>query len=380
MKRAKKPCAFILAPALILLFVFTFSSCDVSLLSFKEDFLNSNNEPVVHLVENEFLDENDEVANNDLKSTQSATVSNESERTAGVSQNNPPPKDENTSNGTIAVVVGHTNGVVTPEDVKAALVKAGTDEHHPITVTFEPGVKEIGEKAFYCYAYMISVQIPEGVTSIGNWAFPYAYALTDIVISNSVVTIGESAFLDCDSLTRVMIPANVTSIGEGAFSDGNLLKQIYVDDKNENYTDINGVLFNKEKTELCIYPAGRTEKTYTVPDGITAIGASAFTGNNYLNSINLPDGLERIEKSAFSGCFGLTGMVIPEGTASIDDFVFWQANAMKNLTIPQSVTSIGGGLFGSSWVDYSIDATIHCHEGSFAQKYAKDNRIKINII
>ena len=54
------------------------------------------------------------------------------------------------------------------------------------------------------------------------------------------------------------------------------IERIIVDETNDNYTFIDGILFNKEKTELIRYPEGKTGNTYKIPASVTSIGVSAF--------------------------------------------------------------------------------------------------------
>ena len=110
------------------------------------------------------------------------------------------------------------------------------------------------------------------VTSIGGGAFRICDSLTSVTIGNSVTSIGREAFLACTSLTSITIPDSVTSIGREAFSGCTGLTMIEVGAENLNYTGIDGVLFNKGKTVLHTYPAGKTGDNYTIPDGVTSIG------------------------------------------------------------------------------------------------------------
>jgi hypothetical protein len=88
------------------------------------------------------------------------------------------------------------------------------------------------------------------VTSIGRSAFAHCRSLTSITIPDGVTSIGQNAFQTCVSLTSITIPDSVTSIGSSAFHTCWSLTTIEVGAGNVNYTDVNGVLFNTEKTVL----------------------------------------------------------------------------------------------------------------------------------
>ncbi len=69
-----------------------------------------------------------------------------------------------------------------------------------------------------------------------------------------VTEIHEYAF-NCDGTLQVInIGPEVTQIDERAFYSCWALQCIYVDDANPNYCDIDGVLYNKDMTEIICYP------------------------------------------------------------------------------------------------------------------------------
>ena len=74
----------------------------------------------------------------------------------------------------------------------------------------------------------------------------------------------------------VVIPDSVTSIGDEVFENCDSLTSINVASDNEYYSDEDGVLFNKDKTELIRYPKDKSEDAYTIPDSVEKICARAF--------------------------------------------------------------------------------------------------------
>ena len=171
----------------------------------------------------------------------------------------------------------------------------------PLTWSYDPDTKTLsitgtGDMPDYSdttpqpwKAYRSEIQtvtIGEGVTKIGVEAFINCSKLQNITISSSVTTIGDVAFGACQNLQSVTIPANVNVIGENSFV-GSGLVTIHVDLNNAIFTAEDGVLYNKSKTTLICYPAGKTTPTFTISASVTTIGSYAFDGCTNLKEITV---------------------------------------------------------------------------------------------
>ena len=150
-------------------------------------------------------------------------------------------------------------------------------------------VTHIGDYAFSDCGRLTTVTIPGSVTSIGEGAFNWCTGLTSVTIPSSVTSIGSGAFNLCTSLTSVFIPSSVTVIGEEPFRWCNSLTEILVDDNNANYISRDGVLFNKDATELIQYPVGSPQTAYIIPEGISIISNYAFCDCTGLTSVTIPE-------------------------------------------------------------------------------------------
>ena len=129
------------------------------------------------------------------------------------------------------------------------------------------------------------------------------------------------AFEGCDSITKITIPSSVTSIGTWAFYRCVNLNNIEVDVNNQQYSSENGVLFNKEKTELIYYPRNKEGKTYVIPNSTEKIHRKAFK-DSMVTEIIIQNSMTEIGDAAFEGAKELVNVTIPSTVTKIEDYEF----------------------------------------------------------
>ncbi|MBQ7912632.1 MAG: leucine-rich repeat protein [Clostridia bacterium] len=212
-------------------------------------------------------------------------------------------------------------------------------------IVLPDGVTSIGNYAFSRCSGLTEIVIPDSVTSIGDDAFKVCSSLTEIVIPDSVKSIGSSAFQACSSLTEIVIPGSVKSIGDSAFYGCSILTDITVNENNTAYKSVGGILYSKDGEKLIWYPCAKTATKFAIPDSVTSIGSSAFSGCSSLTEIVLPDSVTSIGWSAFSGCSSLTEIVLPDSVTSIGERAFYNCSSLTEIVLPDSVTSIGNYTF-----------------------------------
>ncbi len=225
-----------------------------------------------------------------------------------------------------------------------------------------------------------SYTVKEGTIGIADGTFEYCMDLTDITLPDGLLSIGIGAFTSC-GISSITIPSAVTYIGEAAFNGCQNLVSINVEEDNEVYSATNGVLYDKDKTELICYPSGKSETSYTIPSGVTRVGAFAFAGNNVLKSATISSGVTSIGDEVFSEtyidnievasgnvvyssengvlfnkdktelvCYPIgktdSSYEIPDGVERIGKNAFMWSD-LSSITIPGSVTYIKGNAFSA---------------------------------
>lgn len=256
--------------------------------------------------------------------------------------------------------------VVIPDSVETLGVDVFADCDNLNTVTV--GAKSIGAGAFYGTPKLTSVTITDNVYSIGDAAFVECTSLETIAFPDSVKEMGGGMFYGCSSLKKVtlpkeitslsywnrygfferctslkeiVIPYYVTSIGTNCFSnvplesvtigarltdftnlplDCETLKEIIVVDENRNYSSVDGVLFNKDQTELIKYPKAKADEEYTVPETVASVAKNAFNGNSSIKKVTLPENVTNIYGSSFYKCAKLEDIIFMNPKCEIYDY------------------------------------------------------------
>ena len=220
-------------------------------------------------------------------------------------------------------------------------------------VIIPEGITYIAAFSFRDCKNLVSISIPEGVTYIGHCAFSGCTSLTSITIPNGVEVILPGTFADCKSLTSISIPDSVTEIAPSAFRGcAGLADQ-------DGFVIIKGVLYS-------YWGKG---KDITVPAHTASVAESAFA-HCEIKRITIPKNVTIIPFCAFDGCGELEEVTLLGDVTDIQMWAFRRCGKLTKIVLPNSVDYIGDLAFSG------CDAlTVCAPAGSFAEAYAKENKI-----
>ncbi len=259
-------------------------------------------------------------------------------------------------------------------------------------ITIPAKVTTIGEKAFWGGESLKKVTFEDNseLKSIGKLAFQFCEQLESVNLPASIETLEESAFQNCKVLKttgletlesnlkyigkqtfagtqikNIIIPSTTATIELEAFRDCTKLKAISVSESNTNYSSDNGVLYDKGKTRLIVYPSSKLDEAYTTPstlqtitdyafsnsanleeititDGVTSVGAFVFVNSPSLKKVTFGKNVESIGRLSFQNCTKLKNVILPENLASVPEYLFYKCTGLIEITIPAKVTAIQG--------------------------------------
>lgn len=229
----------------------------------------------------------------------------------------------------------------------------------------------IGNGAFaQCTSLQKVFNVSKNLQTIGIFAFKGCNKLTEVNLSacTNNLLIFTGAFEDCENLRTVNLPENLFILSSGIFANCKNLNNIFipagvkfiyddsflgctnlssidVDKQNTIYSSDNGILFNKEKTKLILYPEGKSG-TYKMPENTEIIDSNAFRNSN-LTNVELSTNLKNIFSNAFIGASKLSNVDFTKcnNLITIEDYAFQDCTELKEVSLPNSIVSLGKSAF-----------------------------------
>ncbi len=215
----------------------------------------------------------------------------------------------------------------------------------PDTIDGYP-VTKIGYRGMNGLEGLVKCTLPASVTVIGEQGFALSYDLKEL-IAPGVKEIGKEAFA-ASGIEDVVLPDRLELLDQSAFTDCEELKSFTISEDNQYFSTQDGVLFNKDKTELLRFPVAKDVDSYTVPESVTRIADRAFYDgqpNGVLKTVTLTN-VKEIGEYAFSWS-SPTSVILNDGLETIGKNAFYKA-LITDVDVPASVKNIGNGAFSGN--------------------------------
>ena len=210
-------------------------------------------------------------------------------------------------------------------------------------------------KTLVCYPRekaATTYKVPDDIKRIAAFAMMVTQHMTSLDLNN-VETLERSALYKPQKLETIMIPKTLlkgtktTGLKEGAFEECTKLKAYKVHQDNPDFTDIDGVLFSKNKAILYFYPPAKEGAKYNIPTTVKEIAQKAFQGANKLTSMDVPTSVETIGIEAFRNMKGLVtvNFQAPSKVKELKADVFRACDKLKEVVLPASITEIAAAFY-----------------------------------
>lgn len=233
-----------------------------------------------------------------------------------------------------------------------------------ITIPAENEYFTISDNAFLSYDKTVfyryisdetqsAYTVPATVKTIADYAFYKITHLEEIIFPDGLESIGQLALNQCTALKSLHITKNVKDIHPMALRvKGDYFFEFTVDEDNEYFTQIDGILYSKDKTQLVMVPSAKILGDFVVPDFVREVNSYAFCTKNQLSSVTYHKDISNIDIS-----YVLT-------IHDIDIFIM----------NPDAVISYGFVIVSLTTI------TLHGYENSTAKALAEDKNIPFVVI
>lgn len=181
--------------------------------------------------------------------------------------------------------------------------------------------------------------LTEGIAYIGNHTFSDCKNLHQVVLPISIEEIGDFSFENCNSLKSVSLPTALKTIGDGAFKGTGL-------------------------------------RTIAIPKSVFWVGEGLLAECDLLDHITISENIERIPAKMFENCKNLKKVELQENLVEIGERAFFGCSSLDFLIIPDSVKQIGLDAFANMDKQFILQ----CSFGSYAEEYARKNKIKYQLV
>ncbi len=228
----------------------------------------------------------------------------------------------------------------------------------PFRVTEEQLANIMADTANKPYISMGHLHIPEGTTYVLQKEYSENNDLTSVFLPSTMRCVGSSAFNGCKGLTEITIPESVEELENLSFAACSNLKTIYFNAVNCFYAG--------SGNNITAFMGDTLLSEIFIGDKVTRIPKRAFRDLPCLKKLMIPGNVKTIGSFAFASS-ALADVVVSDGVKCIEDYAF-SGTALTSICLPSSIDSMGTNVFPKG-------IKIICEEGSFAETYAKSNKL-----
>lgn len=214
--------------------------------------------------------------------------------------------------------IGNAAIVNIPDGVKSIGQYAFKDKTRITEISFPEGVEIIEAHAFERCINVTNLIFPDSLKTIGDNAFMRCYNLSFIAFNDGIESIGEESFSFCGKLKVARFGKRISSIPSSAFNDCDKLAIIDVDDENNSFSTLDGILYSKDKKNIIRCPEGCGSDLITVFETVESIAPWCFSKCLNLVDVVLPKHLKKVGAFAFNDCRNIISLTLGDEVEEFD--------------------------------------------------------------
>lgn len=211
--------------------------------------------------------------------------------------------------------------------------------------TIGTGITELADGCLNA-ASIDSVSLPKSLVKIGSMCFANS-KIKSIHLPENLEEMGHKNF-PSSLESYITLPAKLRVFPTDNIQNCKALTEILVDEENDYYKSIDGILYNHDVTEILICPRGMIGKVI-IPKTVKHIADYCFDGCSKLTSIELPRSIETIGSYAFSR-LTLDRLTIPNSVTSIGEGCFCNTTVRQKFRFSQRITRLPDNCFESAFI------------------------------
>ena len=225
--------------------------------------------------------------------------------------------------------------------------KKYSKEHGKLNTSFSlPDSIVTAENDVFYNSGLSSIDFSQNLVYIAKDAFRYS-KFKSVKMPDSVIK-AEYCSLNSSELEKIYFSDNLENLlkfirasfqwyeGEKPSADKPYPKYYEVSDNNKEYACLDGVLYNKDMTELVRFPSGRGND-FTFPQGLKKIGDGAFSYSKNITSVDIPNSVDVVGSSAFYKSESLENIFIPSNVKEIGYGAFASCSLLKSVTFDDNM-------------------------------------------
>ncbi len=220
-------------------------------------------------------------------------------------------------------------------------------------INISEGITYLGQAAFLGCNKLTEIIFPQTIQSTGQAVFCECNSLRNVTLNEGLETLPEYVFQSC-AMESILLPKSLRSIDPVAFLYCRNLQACEVADGHPQFAVEDGIVFSKDRKQLLLYPQGKSQNSFTVPDGVQVIGKYAFADAVNLSSIVFPKSVTELKEGALTRS-GIESLELPDSITSMEGWICDECPSLKSISIGNGLKTLGDQAFQSCNSLISID-------------------------